>query len=403
MAKIISQRTIEAAKPPKEGRSTKADGIVPGMQFIVHAGGKKSFRLIARLHGTQINLEIGDADLMTLADARAKAKRLLGQIAEGIDPREVKQEAVRTAAETVEVVARRFIKLDAKPNTRRWQETERQIEKEVIPAWGKRPITSIGRPDVAALIDGIAERGAPVMANRVFATARRMFNWCVERGTLETSPFDRMKAPATETERDRTHSDEELSLIWRASAVIGYPFGPLVQLLILTGARREEVAGMRWRELSPDRTTWTVPAERVKNGVQHAVPLSPWARSIITKLPRFVGSDLVFTTTGSTSVSGYSRAKGALDRKVAELNGGAAIAPWTFHDCRRSVASGMAKLGIALPVIERILNHVSGSSFGGVAGIYQRYSFEDEMRAALEAWSQHLLSLDGGRVLALSA
>jgi integrase len=146
-----------------------------------------------------------------------------------------------------------------------------------------------------------------------------------------------------------------------------------------------------------------VPAERVKNGIQHSIPLSSWARSIIAELPRFIGSDLVFTTTGTTSVSGYSRFKRVLDDAVTELNGGTPIPPWTLHDCRRSVASGMAKLGIHLPVIERILNHNSGPSFGGVAGIYQRHSFEDEKRAALEAWAQHLLSLNTGSVVALRA
>jgi integrase len=404
VSKVMSQRTVEAARAPKEGRLTKADGIVPGLQFIVHSGGKKSFRLIARIRGKQVNLEIGDASILSLADARAKAKRLLGQIAEGIDPREAKQEAVKVASETVAVVARRFVERHAKAHTRRWEETERQIEKEIIPVWGRRPISSIGRADVAALIDGIADRGAPVMANRVFATARKMFSWACERGTMESSPFDRLKAaPAPETKRDRTHNDAELALIWEASGALGYPFGPLVLLLILTGCRREEVAGMRWSELHADRSLWVVPAERVKNGIQHSIPLSSWARSIIAELPRFIGSDLVFTTTGTTSVSGYSRFKRVLDDAVTELNGGTPIPPWTLHDCRRSVASGMAKLGIHLPVIERILNHNSGPSFGGVAGIYQRHSFEDEKRAALEAWAQHLLSLNTGSVVALRA
>ena len=180
-----------------------------------------------------------------------------------------------------------------------------------------------------------------------------MFSWACERGTLETSPFDRLKAaPAPETKRDRTHNDAELALIWQALGALGYPFGPLVLLLILTGCRREEVAGMRWSELHADRSLWVVPAERVKNGVQHSIPLSPRARSIIAELPRFIGSDLVFTTTGTTSVSGYSRFKRALDDAVTELNDGTPIPPWTLHDCRRSAASGMAKLGIQLPVIE---------------------------------------------------
>ncbi len=394
MTKVLTQRTVETLKAPKKGRCSKADGIVPGQRFIVHAGGKRSFRLIARINGKQENLEIGDATVLTLAEARIKGKKLLAAIANGEDPREVKQEAVKAAAETVAVVARRFVERHAKANTRRWQETERQIEREIIPRWGRRPISSISRQDVAALIDVIADRGSPVMANRIFATARKMFSWACDRGTLESSPFDRLKKPSAETKRDRTHTDAELSLIWRAADTVTYPYGAIVQLLILTGTRREEIGGMKWSELNSDRTMWTIPASRAKNGIQHQVPIVPWVRSILAELPCFAGSDLVFTTAERQRFDNYSRCKRALVAKIAEMNGGTPIAAWTLHDCRRSVASGMAKLGVALPVIEKILNHVSGPSFGGVQGIYQRHTFSDEMRAALEAWAQHLLTLD---------
>src|SRR6476620_6048523 len=149
VAKIISQRTVESAKPPKEGRATRADGIVPGMQFITHAGGKKSFRLLARIHGKQVNLEIGDATILSLADARAKAKGLLGAIANGEDPREAKRAAVKAAAKTVEVVAGEFVERYAKVHnkSRTWAETERLIAGDIIRGWGKRPITSIDQRD----------------------------------------------------------------------------------------------------------------------------------------------------------------------------------------------------------------------------------------------------------------
>ena len=185
VAKIISQRTVESAKPPKEGRATRADGIVPGMQFITHAGGKKSFRLLARIHGKQVNLEIGDAAILSLADARAKAKGLLGAIANGEDPREAKRAAVKTAAKTVEVVATEFIKRYAKVHNkaRTWAETERLIAGNITKTWGKRPITSIDQRDVIALLDAVTDRGSPVAANRVLAAGRKMFNWAIERGT----------------------------------------------------------------------------------------------------------------------------------------------------------------------------------------------------------------------------
>jgi integrase len=200
--------------------------------------------------------------------------------------------------------------------------------------------------------------------------------------------------PRPERVAEHEHDgDHELALIWRAADATDYPFGPFTKLLMLTGQRREEIAGMRWSELDPDLTTWTLPRERTKNAEPHQVPIVPWARTILAGLPRMVGSDLVFTTTGRTSISGFSRAKTTLDAAVTKLNGGVPIAPWRIHDLRRTMATGMARLGVQLPVVEKLLNHISGS-FAGVAGIYQRHDFADEKRQALEAWAQHLLTLD---------
>jgi integrase len=179
--------------------------------------------------------------------------------------------------------------------------------------------------------------------------------------------------------------DGELLAVWRAAAELDWPFGPIVQLLILTGQRRDEVAGMRWSELDLAQKTWTLPRGRVKNDNGHEVPLSPQATEIIEKLPRMKGSPFVFTTTGNTAVSGFSKTKEKLDAKTG-------VEAWVMHDLRRSAASGMARLGVALPVIEKLLNHSSGT-FAGVVGVYQRHSFSDEKRAALEAWGRHVAGL----------
>ena len=392
MAKILTQRAVEAARP-KADRYGKPDGLVPGQQLVVHPGGKKSYRLLARINGGQVNFPIGDATVLSLAQARTEGKRILAEIALGKDPRETKQEAVRTASETVEIVARRFIERHAKANNKTWKEVKRKLDVNVLPSWGRRPIASITQRDVIALLDSVVDRGAAVEANRILATVRKLFNWACERGTIETSPCARVKAPTPETARDRVLDDREISLVWRAANALGYPFGPFVQLLILTGQRREEVAGMKWSELDRDLVNWVLPRERVKNNEPHQIPIVPWARSILADLPRIEGSDFVLTTTGSTSISGYSRAKTSLDAAIATLNGGEPIASWTFHDLRRTMASRMAKLGVQLPTVEKLLNHISGT-FGGVQGIYQRHDFADEKRAALEAWAQHLLTLD---------
>jgi integrase len=393
MTKILTQRALDAAKPPKTGRLTLIDGIVPGLRVVVHPTGKKTCRLLARHNGRQQNHDIGNARVMTLAELRTKGKGILATIANGGDPKAMKQDAVQAAAKTVEIVARDFIERYAKVHNKAWRDAEWRIEREILPHWGKRPIRSITKLDVVALLDGIVDRGVAVSANRALAAGRKMFNWARERSLIDTSPFDHIEKPAPETKRDRKLDEFELRLILRAIDRFDYPFGPFLRIALLTGQRREECAGMRWSELSPDLTEWTLPRARVKNNEPHAVPLAPWARATLAALPRIEHCDFVFTTTGKRPISGFSKAKAALDAIITELNGGVPLRPWRLHDFRRSMASHMARLGVQLPTIEKVLNHVSGS-FGGIVGVYQQHDYADEKAAALETWAQYLLSLD---------
>jgi integrase len=237
-----------------------------------------------------------------------------------------------------------------------------------------------------------------VGANRAFAQLRKMCRWAVSRGILDRSPCDGIDRPSAENSRDRVLDTDELRLVWRAADDLGFPFGPIVKLLALSGQRRSEVGGMEWRELDLDRALWTLPGARTKNKRQHAFPLSPEAIAIIIGLPRFSGSRFVFSPS-NTAPSGFSRAKTRLDGLIAKLNDGNVIEPWILHDIRRSVASGLAGLGVTLPVIERCLNHISGS-FAGIVGVYQRYDFADEMRAAMERWGRHVEQLAGRKTAA---
>jgi integrase len=393
MAMVLTQRGMESAKPPKQGRDSYADGIVAGLQLYVYSSGKKVYRLLARIHGKQVALTVGDASLISLADARARAKGFLAATANGEDPRETKRAAVQAASETVEAVAADFIARYAMGRNKTWQETERQLARDILPSWGKRPIASIAPRDAVALLDGIVDRGAPVAANRVLAAGRKMFNWARERSLITGSPFDHIKAPTQEKSRDRTPDDAELTLILRAADTLGSVFGAFFKLLAYTGQRRDEVAQMPWSELNADLTLWTLPPARTKNELPHTVPITPEVRDILAALPRI--GDYVLTTSGRAPISGYSKAKIALDAAVTELNGGVPLAPWRIHDLRRAMASGMAKAGIQLPVVEKVLNHTSGS-FGGVQGVYQRHDFSAEKREALEKWARHLRSLETG-------
>jgi len=401
MAKALTQLAIENARPGPARREIP-DGKERGLYLVVQPSGGMGWAFRYRDHGRPRKLTIGPYPAVGLAKARAEAARAKVSLAEGDDPGARKRaaraakNATRSRDDSVEKVIADFISLYAKPNTRDWRETGRLLM-QFAEAWKGRPLAAIGKAEIHRVLDGIVARGAPVGANRAFAQLRKMFRWAVSRGLLDRSPCDGIDPPSLEKSRDRVLDTEELRLVWRAADGLGFPFGPIVKLLVLTGQRRSEVGGMEWREIDLDRATWTIPAARSKNKRQHVLPLSPEAVEIIKALPRFSGK-FVFSP-GETAPSGYSRAKTRLDAHIKALNAGEFISPWILHDIRRSVASGLAGLGVNLPVIERLLNHVSGS-FAGIVGVYQKYNFADEMRGALDRWGRHVEAIASGEMAA---
>jgi len=403
MAKDLTVKALESLKPGAARREVP-DGHTRGLFYVLQPSGAASWAYRYRFAGKPKKLTIGTYPAIDIKAARELASEAAKAVARGDDPAATKQSAkiaARQAAnetrELVENVVDTFIERHAKPNTRDWRETQRLLTKEVVSRWKGRRLGGIGRADVHDLLDGIVDRGAPVGANRAYAQLRKMCGWAVERGIIEHSPCDGVRAPSAEKSRDRVLSDEELHQVWRACDAVAWPFGPLVKLLMLTGARRNEVAEMEWSEIDLAAKVWTLPASRSKNRRAHAVPLSPQAIEILESLPRIGdGKGFVFSTTGKTAVSGFSRAKACIDKALASANGGAALAPWTLHDIRRGVATGMGKLNVSLPVIERCLNHVSGS-FAGIVSVYQHRDFSGEMRAALEAWARALDAIVTGK------
>jgi integrase len=207
-------------------------------------------------------------------------------------------------------------------------------------------------------------------------------NWALDRGMIDVNPIAGLKPPHRERAREVVLSDKELLSLMQAADGEGYPFGDAVKLLVLTGQRRSEVAEMQWSEIDVGRAVWTIPATRSKNGQSHDVPLSGQAVILLRSLPRFLGSDWVFTTTGRGPISGFGRLKSRL-QVVSET------ADWRIHDIRRTVASGMARMGVDPHVIESVLNHKSGI-ISGVAAVYNRYGYEKEKRYALDRWAGHV-------------
>lgn len=398
MAKALTVKALENLKPG-EARKEVPDGLIRGLFFILQPTGNASWAVRYRSAGQTRKLTLGTYPAIDLKAARELASHALVKVASGDDPAAEKQAAKKkdrpvADRDVVEKVVETFIERYAKANTRSWPETERILKKDVVGAWKGRHLSEISRADVHEFLDKIVDRGSPIAANRSLAALRRMCSWAVERDIVKVSPCDGVKSPSIARSRDRVLTDEELRAVWHAADAIGWPFGPLVKLLILTGQRRDEVAEMRWGEIDLDAKTWTLPRTRAKNDVEHVVPLSDVALAVLKALPRVSSkAGYIFTTNGTMPVSGFARAKQRLDEALRNFSPD--MPPWVIHDLRRTFASGAAKLGINLPVIEKVLNHVSGS-FRGIVGVYRRHSFADEKRDALEAWGRFVETLLNG-------
>ena len=248
------------------------------------------------------------------------------------------------------------------------------------------PAAYLDRAAVVRVLDDLAKDDKAPMAGATARYGSALFGWAIRRGTVSINPFERVPI-APPARRDRILADDEIRLVWAATEGPG-AFNAIVRALLLTGQRREEISGQTWAEIDHDVSRWTLPASRSKNGKPHFIPLSAQMQTLLRAQPRFERSDLVFP--GERGVfSGWSKSKARLDRRSG-------VSGWTLHDVRRTVATGLQRLGVRLEVTEAVLNHVSGSR-AGVVGIYQRHNWADEKRAALDAWGAHVMALVDGR------
>ncbi len=376
MKKKLTARYIDTVTAPGPKRLEVYDQTLSGFGVRVSTSGRKTWFCAPRVNGRVKRVKIGTYPALSLSEARQKAQETLRDTQLGIVP--------EPACPTLGDVVPQFIELYAKPRNRGWLTQQRLLMHHWKPLFDV-PIDQIKRADAVRVLDSIVASASAGSANNAMAVFKKLMNWCVDRGVIASNPIAGLKTPRKSVARDRVLTDDELQLLWAATEHDQYPFGPLVQLLILTGQRRAEVSEMRWFEINLNDAMWTIPAERAKNGIAHDVPLSPQVMSILHGLPRFAGSDYVFTTTGTTPVSGFGRLKERLDREVG-------FDDWWFHDLRRTAASGMARIDVAPHVIEKVLNHKSGI-ISGVAAVYNRYSYADEKREALEHWSVYLSEL----------
>ncbi len=390
----LTVKKIENIKPG-EARKEIPDGGCRGLYLIVQPSGRKSWAVRYRFQGKPRKLTLDGVE--GLADARKAATTALHELEGGKDPAGLKfdakaaeqKAAVERAGDTIDNLAAQFIERYAKKQTREnsWRLTQRIFERFVLPAWRGRLIHDIKRRDIIQLIESVAE-DTPILANRVLAALSKFFNWLASRDVIVASPCAGVARPAKENARDRILSDEEIRVLWSACDAIGERTGTFIKVLLLTGQRRGEVSGMRRSEIDGD--VWTLPPERTKNGERHHVPLSTQVMDIIVSVPVISGAEeFVFVGTGNRKFGGFTRTKAALDAHMKPEK------PWVIHDLRRTCASGMARLGVRLPVIEKCLNHQSGS-FRGIVSVYQRHDFAAEKCDALQRWADHVEAIVRG-------
>jgi integrase len=393
MAKInLTDRFISSpGRTPPIGRKDYPDTQVPGLSLRVTAAGHKSFVLIARYPLNPKNptrRALGDYGKVTLEEAREKARGWLGMIGRGIDPK-VEDARQRAAAQrrqinTFAAVAGEFLDRHAS-GLRKEGEARRIVDQEFVKRWGARPVTDIRPEEAAAAIRAIVKRGAPYQAHNALGYLRRLFNWAI--GThefgIDASPVERLSPKdliGKREARERTLTDAELRAVWDATEPMGFPYGPLLRLLILTGQREREVADMSWPEVNFDQALWTVPATRMKGGRAHEIPLVPAAVALLQSLPRFTSGEFVFTTTNGTKpVNGFSKAKARIDR----LSG---IENWKIHDLRRSMRTHLS----ALPVQDMVRELIIAHARPGLHKVYDQHNYRAEKRECLEMWAVRL-------------
>jgi integrase len=382
-SKRLTTATVERIRPPKEGQRDHFDQSHPGLALRISYGGSRTWVFFYRLHGAKLHrMTLGRFPEMSLAEARDAWRIGRKRISEGENPEGQRP----VAADTFGAIFEDWLKRDQGSN-RTAKEVRRAVEVDVMPAWRDRLIGTIGRRDVIERIDAVADRGAMIAARRLHAYLHRLFKWCVGRGILEVNPMADLPKPGQETRRDRVLSNAELAAVWKGTEKLGWPFGPIVKLLILTGARRTEIGALRWSEIEGDEIK--LAGERTKNNEPHTISLAPLAVEIIEALPHIDGG-YVFSTTGKTPVSGWSKVKEALDKAAGPLP------DWRLHDLRRTCATGLQRLGFSLQVIEAVIGHVGGSR-SGVVGVYQRHAFGPEKRQALDAWARHVEQIVSGK------
>ncbi|WP_246610975.1 tyrosine-type recombinase/integrase [Aquisediminimonas profunda] len=404
VSSAITIRAIDALKPQARD-AFLWDDDPRGFGLKITPAGRKVYVLQYRFGGgrsaTTRRYTIGaHGSPWTPETARKEAKRLLARVSEGFNPAEERKQSRQDAIELAfSGYADEFLKQCVKKDwPKSYDFAEGILRLHVKPVWKRKPLPTIKKSDVIHLLDNIPIEKVALRRN-IYAVVRRLFTWAVSRDDLKQSPMVGMEAPSEAVARDRVLKEEEIRVFWSAAGELGYPFAGFYRLLLVTVQRREEVAGLAWKELDRDASLWRLPKERAKNGRANNIPLSDLAIAIIDEIAggdKWPRRGYVFSTTGKTSISGFSRGKRRLDNemlaltiKEAEGDDPYPIEPWRIHDLRRTGATFMQALGIRFEVIEALTNHMIMQR-SKVSAVYQRHDWAVEKRDAMRIWSAEI-------------
>ena len=395
----LTKSVVDAAQPYQDGKRDKLIWDtdkgrlkgVSGFGLKVRPSGHKTFVLQYRFGGRPRRYKIGNVGDYTVQQARAKAGEIRRKVDDGVDP--LDERRARTGGDTdasFRELAELYMQRYAKPNKKvsSCNEDQRQIDVDLLPAFGDKSARAISKADVIRLLDDIVDRGAPVQANRTRALLSKILNFGLERDLVASNPVLGVPRPVKERPRDRVLSDEELSCFLRALESDG--LDPVVaacfKLKVLTAQRDAEVRTMRWEDIEGD--WWTIPETVTKNRKAHRVPLSPQVMVILKELAPLTGDSEWVLASGSPRAKG--KHIGNVHKAGQRLREAARVRPFTGHDLRRTAASGMAALNIEPHHIGQVLNH---SDYSVTRQVYIQYSYDDEKRRALESWGQHVEAL----------
>jgi integrase len=407
--KVLTTRSLEALKPASKGqRDMHWDVLVPSFgvrvtdtgaaTFVVMRRVGKNGKLVRRTIGAPWKLPLPRKSQVlpfNLEAAREEARKAIWELRGGVDPTEKKiadaADAKRRTESVFGAVAEKYI-AEHVSKLKRAKEIGAAIRRAWEPVWDKQ-IADVTDEIVSAIVKAIA-KDRPYAAYHAFAYGSGLFSWAIAARTyrLKTSPFGSLSIKALIGGRDprqRILSDPELRAIWRATSKesgLGYPLAPFVRMLILTGQRLREVADAKWSEFNLDARLWTIPAERMKGDGAHEVPLSEAVMELLGELPRGRGPFVFSTTNGARPISGFSKAKDRLDRALVD------VAPWRFHDLRRSVRTGFGGLPVPTKVAELVIAHAQP----GLHKVYDLHKYRDEKRRALDLWAARLDAIVGG-------